>query len=211
MPISAEQLSRVEQARAILFDLNDTIAKTRTDVISWCRVAAERAGIDLSDFSDDEITVAFDFSNKMIQQHMTKGNAGIHWGNDPDDWFEINTAFFNHLGLEDVTSEQVLQFEMNWRGTGDDSFEILVDDAGQGGIRFSRAPTRLNPDGKTIIGAISKRLFLSDASSDLEIGPAKFIIPPDSISGYEGSERQLEDIIERDPSLAGWDQPTDGI
>lgn len=120
---------RVKEVRAILFDLAHTITKTRTDIISWCRITTERAGIDVSHFSNDEIKLAFDFSNERIKQHATKNDIDIHWGNEPEDWLEVNRAFFTHLGLEDVTDDEIIQFEMGWRETGDKSYELLVDDA----------------------------------------------------------------------------------
>jgi phosphoglycolate phosphatase-like HAD superfamily hydrolase len=129
MPNEGTHESRIKQTRAILFDLHHTITKTRTDIISWCRITSKNAGVDLSKFSDEQIQNAFNASNEFMKSHLEDNQADIHWGNDPDDWREINRIFFDHLKLTDVTSEQIDHFELGWRGTKENAFEFLIDDA----------------------------------------------------------------------------------
>jgi phosphoglycolate phosphatase-like HAD superfamily hydrolase len=125
MAIKSASQSRIKQIRAILLDLHHTITKTRTDILTMTRKSSMKAGVDLSQFSDDEVKAAFNSSNNHIKQHVSENDVDIHWGNDPSDWFEINKEFFRHLGFNDVSDEQIMQFEMAWRETGEDSFELL--------------------------------------------------------------------------------------
>jgi phosphoglycolate phosphatase-like HAD superfamily hydrolase len=89
------------------------------------RKASMKAGVDLSQFSDDEVKAAFNSSNDHIKQHVSENDVDIHWGNDPNDWKDINKEFFRHLGFDDVSDDQILKFELAWRETGEDSFELL--------------------------------------------------------------------------------------
>lgn len=129
MPNEETHESRIEQTRAILFDLHHTITEVRTDIISWCRITSKNAGVDLSQFSDEQIQDAFNASNEVMKSHLENNQVDIHWGNDPDDWLEINRIFFNHLNLTDVTNNQIDRFEMGWRGTKDNAYELLIDGA----------------------------------------------------------------------------------
>ncbi len=129
MPIEDTLQSRINQIRAIIFDLHHTITKTRTDIISFCRETSGRAGVDLSNISDDEINAAFQASNEILKKYVSENDVGIHWGNDPNDWTEINRTFFLDLGFDNVTDEQILQFELGWREVGELSFEKIIDGA----------------------------------------------------------------------------------
>jgi WD40 repeat protein len=80
--------------------------------------------------------------------------------------------------------------------------EPLIDI--EGGILSSVVSPKLSPDGISIIGAINNQLYVCDTSLYIGTPQTEFIIPPSSMTGYEGSERQLEDVIEKDPSLIGF-------
>ena len=114
---------------AILFDLHHTITKTRIDIVAMFRKTAENAGIDLSPFSDEKLGEIFAKTDGLMKTYLIENDVDIHWGNDPKDWLELNRNIMNHLGFSNMSDEQIMKFEMGWRETGDDSFEILVDDA----------------------------------------------------------------------------------
>ena len=125
MTSSSSPQARTQKIRAIFLDLHHTITKTRTDILTMTRKTSKNAGVDLAQFSDDEVRAAFNSSNDHIKQHVSENDVDIHWGNNPNDWLEINREFFRHLGFNDVSDEQIMQFELGWRETGEDSFELI--------------------------------------------------------------------------------------
>jgi len=120
-------------------------------------LTSKNAGVDLSQFSDDQIQDAFNASNEFMKSHLEDNQVDIHWGNDLDDWLEINRFFFNHLNLIEVTDEQIDQFELGWRGTRENAYELLIDEAKETLEELSRRGyilgicTRRHTDPKSIL------------------------------------------------------------
>ncbi|TFH11036.1 MAG: HAD family hydrolase [Candidatus Thorarchaeota archaeon] len=124
--MSAVNLSNI---RAILFDLHHTITKTRVGMMELTREAAEKAGIDFSKFSDEQLGKAIQNADKFMKEFQIENRVDIHWGGEAEDWSEVNRVLANELDLDNIPDETLLQMEKHWKHIMATNWESLVEDA----------------------------------------------------------------------------------
>ena len=120
-----------KRVRAILFDLHHTITKTRMSPLDVHREAAQVAGFDMSQFSDDRLHETQNVMVEFLNKFQVENEVGIHWGERAEDWFEANRVFVEALGFENVLDEQLIEMERHWKETLTTKWESLVEDAKQ--------------------------------------------------------------------------------
>lgn len=115
--------------RAILFDLHHTITKTRVDMITLTREAAESAGIPFAQFSDERLAKAIKKADSWMKEYQVQNGVDIHWGGEVEHWLEINRVLTDDLGLDNIPDETLLLMEKHWKETMATNWESLVEDA----------------------------------------------------------------------------------
>lgn len=114
---------------AILFDLHHTITKTRVDMVTLTREAAESAGIPFEQFSDEQLARAIKKADSWMKEYQVQNGVDIHWGGEVEHWLEINRVLTDDLGLDNLPDESLLQMEKHWKETMAINWESLVEDA----------------------------------------------------------------------------------
>ncbi|TFG27397.1 HAD family hydrolase [Candidatus Thorarchaeota archaeon] len=120
---------KIDRIRAILFDLHHTITKTNRSPIDIHRMAAESAGFDLSKFDDDRLREVLDIVVEFLTKFQVENRVGIHWGKQAEDWLEANRVFIEALGFTDVSDEQLMEMEKQWKKILNTYWESLVEGA----------------------------------------------------------------------------------
>ncbi|MCK5389347.1 MAG: HAD family hydrolase [Candidatus Thorarchaeota archaeon] len=115
--------------RAILFDLHHTITKTRVDMVTLTREAAESAGIPFEQFSDERLGKAIKKADSWMKEYQVQNGVDIHWGGEVEHWLEINRVLTDNLGLDNIPYKTLLQMEKHWKETMATNWESLVEDA----------------------------------------------------------------------------------
>ena len=115
--------------RAILFDLHHTITKTRVDMVTLTREAAESAGIPFEQFSNERLAKAIRKADSWMKEYQVQNGVDIHWGGEVEHWLEINRVLTDDLGLDNIPDETLLQMEKHWKETMATNWESLVEDA----------------------------------------------------------------------------------
>lgn len=114
--------------RAILFDLHHTITKTRVDMVTLTREAAESAGISFEQFSDEHLAKAIKKADSWMKDYQVQKGVGIHWGGEVEHWLEINRVLTDDLGLDNLPDKSLLHMEKHWKETMATNWESLIDD-----------------------------------------------------------------------------------
>jgi len=114
--------------RAILFDLHHTITKTRVDMVTLTREAAESVGIPIEQFSDERLAKAIKKADSWMKEYQIQNGVDIHWGGEVEHWLEINRVLTDDLGLDNIPDETLLQMEKHWKETMATNWEFPVDD-----------------------------------------------------------------------------------
>ncbi len=117
------------KVRAILFDLHHTITKTRVDMVTLSREAAESAGIPFKQFSDERLTKAIKKTDTWMKDYQVKNGVDIHWGGEVEHWLEINKVLIDDLGLDNIPDDTLLHMEKHWKETMATNWESLVGGA----------------------------------------------------------------------------------
>ena len=115
--------------RAILFDLHHTITKTRVDMVTLTREAAEIAGIPFEQFSDERLAKAIKKVDSWMKEYQVRNGVDIHWGGEVEHWLEINRVLIDYLELDNIPDETLLQMEKHWKETMATNWESLVEGA----------------------------------------------------------------------------------
>ncbi len=129
MQLKEAQQRQLSRTRAILFDLHHTITKTRVNMLNMTREAAAAAGIQLDGVLDKELSAAIKRTDIWIRTYQIDNGVDIHWGDEPDDWLEINRLFVEDLGIEGIDDDMLLEFERSWKRIMTNTWESLVEDA----------------------------------------------------------------------------------
>ncbi|MCK4565851.1 MAG: HAD family hydrolase [Candidatus Thorarchaeota archaeon] len=115
--------------RAILFDLHHTITKTRVDMVTLTREAAESAGIPFKQFSNKQLARAIKKVDTWMKEYQVQNGVDIHWGGEVEHWLEINRVLADNLGLDNIQDESLLDMERHLRDTMATNWESLVEGA----------------------------------------------------------------------------------
>jgi HAD superfamily hydrolase (TIGR01549 family) len=117
--------------RAILFDLSGTITENRKNVLDMHREAAEFAGFDMAQFSDDALHDVQKIMIECIDKFQEENNVGIHWGEKEEDWLKPNRVFVEALGFKKVPDAQLVIMETYWKEILATKLEALVEGAAE--------------------------------------------------------------------------------
>ncbi len=115
--------------RAILFDMSQTITKTRAGVLDIYREAAQSAGFDTSDISDEQLEKVFGTIVEFLNKFQIENRVSIHWGERAEDWLEVNRIFVEALGFKEVPNTQLVELEKYWKDTLATNWESLAEGA----------------------------------------------------------------------------------
>lgn len=120
--------SRIRNIEAILFDLHFTLTEVTEDMISLTRKVSAGTGIDLSEFTDDEIQQAVEKSDEWFKSYMIENDVEIHFGSEIEHWIEFNRRMLEALGLGNFSENTLLSLEREWKHQLK-SWEVLRPDA----------------------------------------------------------------------------------
>ncbi len=104
-----------KSVRAILFDLHDTLTKTRESPTSLFRRICTEFEIDLGRFADADLRAAFDEGDRWLAASLLEQNVDPEWGGRPEDFLGYDRIVFNHLGLTGLSDELVVAIEARWK------------------------------------------------------------------------------------------------
>lgn len=120
---------KFQRIRAILFDLHHTLTKTRINILTLAREAAENSGIELEHIPDDILANAIKRTDQWMKDYQIEKGVDIHWGWKPEHWLEVNRLLIDDLRIPNVTDEMLLEYETCWKDIMATNWESLVDDA----------------------------------------------------------------------------------
>ena len=112
--MSSESTS-LNNVRAILFDLHETITEVTDDIMALTRNVSGRAGVDLSEFSDSELSQAVEKMGKWFNAFQIENNVDIHFGNEVEHWTEANRVMYQELGIDELSDELLISIEKEWK------------------------------------------------------------------------------------------------
>jgi phosphoglycolate phosphatase-like HAD superfamily hydrolase len=118
---------RIPRVRAILFDIGGTITDTSRGILDVHREAGQSAGFDMSKISDEQLQDTHTFVEEHLDNYMKENDVDIHWGENPDDWLEVNREYMEALGFKEISNEQLRVLESYWKDTLTTGWEILAD------------------------------------------------------------------------------------
>jgi len=122
--------TKTKAIRAILFDLHHTITKTRVDMVTLTREAAESAGFPFENISDERLAKAIGKADSWMKEYQVQNGVDIHWGGEVEHWLETNRVFLDDLGgFDNISDESLLQMEKHWKETMATNWESLVEGA----------------------------------------------------------------------------------
>ncbi len=107
--------SKISGIKAILLDLHETITEVNESIMVLTRKVALTAGIDLAQFSDQEIDVALEKVIEWFNPYQINNDVDIHFGNEVEHWTEANRIMFEALGIEGLSDEVLMSVEKNWK------------------------------------------------------------------------------------------------
>ncbi len=101
--------------RAILFDLHHTLTKFRENPIDVVRRISKDCGIDLSQYTDEEMDAAHLAADVWFKQFQIENNVDPHYGSMPEHWIIPNRMMFKALGLDGIDDSNLLKIEQSFR------------------------------------------------------------------------------------------------
>jgi len=119
----------ISKIRGVFCDLHHTLTETRVDFSGLTREAAQGAGIDISQVTDEKLKDSFAWINLYIKKYQIEKDVSIHWGTEPEQWVHINREFLRHLGFENITDQTLIAFERVWKNITKTNWESLAHDA----------------------------------------------------------------------------------
>lgn len=105
----------MEKIKAIFFDMHKTITDVDEGFIALTRKVAHSVGIDLTRFSDKELSVASESFDDWFSHYQIEQDVDIHFGNEAEHWIEANRIMFESLGFEGLSDEFLVSIEMEWK------------------------------------------------------------------------------------------------
>ena len=120
---------RIPKVRAILFDLHSTITQHTRGILDVHRETAVSAGFDMSEISDEQLDETREIIEEYLKKYVTENDVDIHWGDDPEDWLDINRVFMESLGFTDVSDNQLREMENYWKEILATDWESLAEGA----------------------------------------------------------------------------------
>ena len=110
-----EYSSRLSGAKAILFDMHETITEVNEDIMTLTRKVAKTAGIDLTNFTDEELNVALERVIEWFNPYQIENDVDIHFGSEVEHWTSANRVMFEALGFEGLSDEVLVSVEECWK------------------------------------------------------------------------------------------------
>jgi HAD superfamily hydrolase (TIGR01549 family) len=107
--------SRLSGIKAILLDMHETITEVNESIMDLTRKVTLTAGIDLAQFSDQEINVALEKVTEWFNPYQINNDVDIHFGNEVEHWTEANRIMFEALGFEGLSDEDLISVEVAWK------------------------------------------------------------------------------------------------
>ncbi|MHA1944259.1 MAG: HAD family hydrolase [Candidatus Thorarchaeota archaeon] len=120
---------RLPKVRAILFDLSGTLTNHSRGILDVHRETAVSAGFDMSQITEAQLKETHESMDVHFKKYISENDVGIHWGEDPEDWLELNRLFMESLGFTDVSDEQLREMEGYWKETLASNWELMIEGA----------------------------------------------------------------------------------
>jgi phosphoglycolate phosphatase len=107
--------SRLRNAKAILFDLHETLTEVHESILAVTRRIAHDSGIDLAGYSDDELNQALEKTAEWFTSYQIDHDVDIRFGSEVEHWNDANRMMFEELGIDGLSDEVLLSVELRWK------------------------------------------------------------------------------------------------
>lgn len=125
-----EMASGVQKARAVLFDMHNTISHHRANLNEATRDTSKSVGLDIDHCTDQDLHRAIMKAEGWLRQHQIENDVSPDWGGEPEDWTEANRIMFSELGIKNVSEDILVEMETRWKKlVNSPDFEVLAEDS----------------------------------------------------------------------------------
>jgi len=83
----------------------------------------------MTKISDEQLKDTQESMEGHLHKYISENNVGIHWGDDPEDWLDLNRIFIESLGFKDVSDKQLREMEGYWKEILATDWESLTEGA----------------------------------------------------------------------------------
>jgi phosphoglycolate phosphatase-like HAD superfamily hydrolase len=122
--------ARVQRAKAVLFDLHNTISYHISNPNETTRSTAKSVGLHIDHCTDEDLHGAITKAEEWHRRYQVRKGVDMHWGDKPEHWTGANRIMFKELGHNDLSDEILVEMERRWkRLVNSPEFEVLADDS----------------------------------------------------------------------------------